>query len=324
MPIPIIFDTDPGVDDAQAISLALCDPGIELLGFTTTFGNVPVATATRNALLLCERAGVPVAVAEGVTRPQVKAPAAFPEHIHGVDGLGNQALADPLGQPLAMSAAEFIVEQTRLRPGEITLVAVGPLGNLAAALALDPQIVSRVARVVVMGGSIREGGNVSPVAEANIFSDPHAAQRVLTAGWPLTLVGLDVTHRVVLDAPRMRRISAAQPALGPLLQHAFDFYAAFYRAERGLDGCCPHDSLALAWLRRPELFETRRGHLQVITEGMAEGMTLFAEQGRQFIDGRWRQTPMADVCLKVQGGAVADWIEQVLVDNPLPRAVTAA
>lgn len=312
MPIPIIFDTDPGIDDAQALALILADPGIELLGVTTTFGNVSIDTATRNALLLLERAGVEVPVARGIGKPLRKEPLPVPAHIHGADGLGNQDLGEPQRRPVEQNAAEFIIEQTRLRPGEITLVAVGPLGNLAQALALDPQLAGRVARVVVMGGSIHEGGNVTPLAEANIFSDPHAAQRVLTAGWPLTLVGLDVTHRTLIDPPRMARIAAAQPRLGPLLAHAFEFYARFYRTFLGRDGCCPHDSCAVAWLRRPELFRSVRGHLNVVTEGLAEGQTVFAEAGREFVSERWSNTPLVDVCLGVDAAAVEEWMEAVL------------
>lgn len=211
-----------------------------------------------------------------------------------------------------MSAAQFIVDTVNARPGEVTLVAVGPLGNLAAALQLDPGLIDRVKRVVIMGGSIREGGNVSPVAEANMFNDPDAAARVLTAGWPLTLVGLDVTHRCVLTDAHMARIEAGQGALGRVLAGSFAFYRDFYREALGIDGCCPHDSCALAWLLRPELFTTARGHLTVATEGVAEGQTLFAPEGRAFIEERWSRTSLAEVCLGVDGAAVSDWIADTL------------
>ncbi|WP_145140958.1 nucleoside hydrolase [Pseudomonas duriflava] len=312
---PIIFDTDPGIDDAQAIALIMADPGIEVVGLTTTFGNVSIETATRNALLLVELAGLDIPVAQGVGTPLEKTPYPVPTHVHGDDGLGNLHLPAPTRQAVSQSAAEFIVEQTRQRPGEITLVAVGPLGNLAKALELDPEVVHRVARVVVMGGSIREGGNVTPLAEANIFSDPHAAAQVLTAGWPLTLVGLDVTHRTCLDPARMQRITEAHRTLGPLLAHSYAFYAKFYGSALGIDGCCPHDSCAVAWLRRPDLFQTVRGHLNVITEGLAEGQTIFAPEGRQYVDEHWSRSPVVDVCLGIDGAAVVDWMESVLTTH---------
>lgn len=124
-----------------------------------------------------------------------------------------------------------------------------------------------------------------------MFNDPHAAQRVLTAGWPLTLVGLDVTHRCVLTPAHMQRIEAGQGELGRVLAGSYAFYRDFYREFLGIDGCCPHDSCALAWLLRPELFTSAPGHLAVVTEGAAEGQTIFAPENRGFIQPRWSQTP---------------------------------
>lgn len=309
---PIIFDTDPGVDDAQAIAIALRHPEIDLLGLTTTYGNVDVETATHNALLLSELAGREIPVAQGAAAPLVKERHPPPAHIHGANGLGDIELPPVKGQADPRSAAQFIVDTLNARPGEVTLVAVGPVGNLAAALQLDPTIIGKVKRVVIMGGSIREGGNVTPVAEANMFNDPDAAARVLTAGWPLTLVGLDVTHRCVLTGEHMARIEAGQGALGKVLAGSYGFYRDFYREFLGIDGCCPHDSCALAWLLRPELFTTSRGHLTVATSGDAEGQTIFAPEGRGFIEKRWSRTPLVEVCLGVDGEAVSDWIADTL------------
>ncbi|WP_277810763.1 nucleoside hydrolase [Chromohalobacter canadensis] len=312
MATPLIFDTDPGVDDAQAIAIALAHPEIELLGMTTTYGNVDIDTATTNALLLAELANQRIPVAQGAAAPLIKLKHPAPAHIHGDNGLGNHPLPVPSHRAETISAPQFIVEQVNARPGEVTLVAVGPLGNLATALQLDPGIVDRVKQVVVMGGSIREGGNVTPVAEANIFNDPHAAARVLTAGWPLTLVGLDATHRCVLGPAQMDKIAAAQGKLGDVLAGSYAFYRAFYRTALDIDGCCPHDSCALAWLMRPELFTTARGHLNVVTDGDAEGQTLFAPQERTFIDPRWARTPLVDVCMNADGEAIVDWIVETL------------
>ena len=312
MPTPIIFDTDPGVDDAQAIAIALAHPDIELLGLTTTYGNVDIETATHNALLLSELAQQEIPVAQGAAAPLVKPKHPAPAHIHGANGLGNIELPAVRGKALDMSAAEFIVSQVNARPNEITLVAVGPVGNLAAVLQLDPGIIDKVKQVVIMGGSIREGGNVTPVAEANMFNDPHAASRVLTAGWPLTLVGLDATHRCVLSPADMEKIAGAQGKLGQVLAGSYRFYSDFYRGALGIDGCCPHDSCALAWLMKPELFTTARGHLTVATEGYAEGQTIFAPEGRPFLGERWSSTPMVEVCLNADGKAVVSWMLDVL------------
>ncbi|MBE0488470.1 MAG: nucleoside hydrolase [Halomonas sp.] len=310
---PIIFDTDPGVDDAQAIAIALRHPELDLLGLTTTYGNVDVEVATRNALLLAQLAGRDdVPVAQGAAAPLVKTRYPPPAHIHGANGLGDIPLPEVKGKANPRTAAQFIVDTVNAHPGQVALVAVGPLGNLAAALQLDPTLTERVKQVVIMGGSIREGGNVTPVAEANMFNDPHAARRVLTAGWPLTLVGLDVTHRCVLTPAHMARIESGQGELGRVLAGSYAFYRDFYQEFLGIDGCCPHDSCALAWLLRPDLFTTARGHLTVVTEDDAEGQTLFAPEGRAFIDSRWSRTPAVDVCLGVDGETVSDWIADVL------------
>jgi inosine-uridine nucleoside N-ribohydrolase len=313
VPYPIIFDTDPGVDDAQAIAIALRHPEIELLGMTTTYGNVDVETATHNALLLAELAGQAIPVAQGAAGPLIKPRHPAPAHIHGANGLGNIELPKVKGKADPRSAAQFIVDTVNARPGDVTLVAVGPVGNLAAALQLDPGLIVKVRQVVIMGGSIREGGNVTPVAEANMFNDPDAAARVLTAGWPLTLVGLDVTHRCVLTQSHMDRIETGLGGpLGRVLAESYAFYRDFYREFLGIDGCCPHDSCALAWLLRPELFTTGRGHLGVATSGIAEGQTVFAPEGRGFIETRWSSSPVVEVCLGVDGDAVSEWIADTL------------
>ncbi|WP_110665245.1 nucleoside hydrolase [Salinicola halophilus] len=308
----IIFDTDPGVDDAQAIAIALAHPEIELLGMTTTFGNVTIEVATSNALLLAELAEQRIPVAQGAAEPMVKKKNPPPGHIHGDNGLGNMALPETTTHAVEQSAPQFIVEQVNARPGEVVLVAVGPLGNLAAALQLDPTLPQKVKQVVVMGGSIREGGNVTPVAEANMFNDPHAAAKVLQADWPLTLVGLDATHRCVLDPASMKKIVAGQEKLGRVLEESYAFYRRFYQKAQGIDGCCPHDSCALVWLLRPDLFTTRQGYLSVITEGLAEGQTLLSPLEREFVDARWSIGTPKQVCLDANGPAVIDWIVEAL------------
>ena len=282
---------------------------------TTTYGNVPVETATSNALLLAELGGHAIPVAQGAARPLSKTPNPFPTFVHGVNGLGDIDLPTPTTKAVDTTAAQFIVDETRKRPGEITLVAVGPLGNLAVALQLDPTLVDRVKQIIVMGGSVKQGGNVTPLAEANIYSDPHAAHRVFTAGWPVVMVGLDVTHKTHIDPERMARIAKGQGKLGEVLADSYSFYADFYRKALGINGCCPHDSCAVAWLKHPELFKTVRGHMSVITEGLAQGQTVFAPESAVFAEDRWSQTPLIDVCMEVDGERVSQWIEDVLTQH---------
>jgi len=201
--IPMIIDTDPGVDDAMAIAYALSHPDIELLALTTVFGNTHLEATTRNACWLLDQFGAAsVDVARGAALPMAQGPLPHAEFVHGADGVGNAYPSEPVVlNPSARhariqesSAAEYIVSAARARPGEIALVAIGPLTNIAAALALEPSLPSLVHSLVIMGGTLDEPGNVSPAAEANFFNDPHAGDSILAADWPATLVGLDVTQ----------------------------------------------------------------------------------------------------------------------------------
>ncbi|MHA1568894.1 MAG: nucleoside hydrolase, partial [Alphaproteobacteria bacterium] len=222
----LIIDTDPGIDDAMAILYAAAHPGLDLIGLSTVFGNVPVATATRNALFLAELAGLAIPVAEGAAAPLVRPLAPYPELIHGVEGFGNLPPARPAGRADRRPAAQYLTETAAAHPGEVTICAIGPLTNLAAALALDPALAGNVARVVVMGGAVACPGNTTPEAEANIFCDPHAAAAVLGAGWPLTLVGLDVTRQVHCTAGDFTGLARAAPGAGGFLERAVQLYLA--------------------------------------------------------------------------------------------------
>ncbi|MBU3737957.1 MAG: nucleoside hydrolase [Rhodoferax sp.] len=323
----VIFDTDPGVDDAMALYFALAHPDIELVGITTTFGNVRVEQAVQNALYLCQIAGRTVPVARGLASPWVKPGEAPPEHIHGADGLGNlpsrqalRAQADP------RSAAQFIVDAARERPGEISLVAVGPLGNLAAALKLEPALPGLLRGVVLMGGTVLEPGNVSPVAEANIWNDPHAADIVFTAGWPLTMVGLDVTHRLILPVTLFREIARHHQHLATdTLLHAVDFYAHFYSqrfAHVGqVHGCFGHDVLAFIRLVAPGLFGTVNGPVRVATEGPAAGQTILKRLPElHYPHPGWEpHVPCTEACMSVDATAAADLFRQTLLGDWLTR-----
>ena len=196
-PHKVIFDTDPGVDDAMALYFALAHPAIDVLGIATTFGNVTVQQAATNALYLCAIAGRKIPVSQGVDRPWRKLSEAPPVHIHGADGLGNLPTRMPVDRALdPRCAAQFIVDLAREQPDEITLVAVGPLGNLSLALRLEPRLPDLLRQVIIMGGTILEPSNMSPMAEANIWNDPHAADRVFTRGWELGNLWRLVVKRV--------------------------------------------------------------------------------------------------------------------------------
>lgn len=322
----VIFDTDPGVDDAMALYFAMAHPDIDVVGITTTFGNVHVEQATINALYLPRLAGYAIPVAQGVPVPLAKAAGTPPDFIHGKDGLGNLSSRMELGgQAEQESAAEFIVKMARQHPGEISLVAVGPLGNLGLALKLEPQLPKLLKQVVLMGGTVDEPGNVSPVAEANIWNDPDAADLVFTAGWDLTMVGLDVTHRVVLLSDFFKRLKEHhQHVAMDTLYHAVMFYSDFYssiRPDMG-HGCYGHDVLAFVWLVAPELFKTKSGKIRVERQGLANGQTMMAKLAIPYPQAGWEaDKPETRVCLEVDAAACAKLIDTVLASDWLRPAL---
>ena len=322
----VIYDTDPGVDDAMALYFALAHPAIDLVGITTTFGNVSVEQAATNALYLTALSGHKVPVTRGVATPWVKPPEPPPVHIHGADGLGNLGARRPVEQQLdPRSSAQFIVDMARAHPGEIVLVAVGPLGNLSLALMLEPRLPVLLREVIIMGGTVAEPGNVSPVAEANIWNDPHAADLVFTAGWKLTMVGLDVTHQVVVLLSLFRKIADRHrhPATDAL-HHAVEFYARFYSGLyqhiATTPGCFAHDLLAFIYLVSPQLFTLETKAVRVATDGLAEGQTIMNR--REFIDyphpGWEKDKPRTQVCMQVDAPACTQLFEDTLLGDWLP------
>ena len=268
----LIIDTDPGVDDALAILYAAADPEIELLGLTTVFGNVTVAQATRNALHLVERIGHDVPVAQGAAQPLVLPPFAPSHHVHGPEGFGALAAPLPRGAPHTESAAEFLCRTVREHPGDVVVCPIGPITNIAAAIEMDPGFATNVREIVVMGGALDAPGNVTPFAEANTYHDPHALDVVLASGAPITMVGLDVTLRVLLTDTDFDLVAASNIANGSFLKDISRFYLDFYRSI-GLTGCGLHDPMTLIAARHPELFSGERTPLSVDLEGPAIGKT---------------------------------------------------
>ncbi|RDL43477.1 nucleoside hydrolase [Marinomonas piezotolerans] len=308
----IIIDTDPGIDDAMAIFFAFQAKGLDVLGLTTTFGNVPVSVATQNALTLAEIARVNVPVASGASVPLVIPPRPHPDFVHGIDGFGNIDYPAPASSALEQSAPEFIIEQVRKYPGEVTLVALAPLGNLAKALELDPEIANLVDEVVLMGGAALEYGNVSPVAEANIINDPHAADAVFTAPWQVTMIGLDVTHQVLLDNSILERIKAKSPEQGGFLYDCAQFYINFYSNRFGVDGCYFHDASTIAYLLDPSIFGVELGAVRVACDGIGIGQTIFCPEGMEYPEPYWDDVPMTQVCMEVDGERMLRLFEEVM------------
>lgn len=275
----IILDTDPGIDDTMAIFFAFQSPDIEVLGLTTVFGNVPVDMAAQNALSLCEMAGVDIPVTKGVSMPWVGAESTYAHFVHGDNGFGNVPVAPPTRALDPRSSAQFIIDMARQYPGEITVVAIGPLGNLALALRLEPELPKLLKGVSIMGGAAFVKGNVTPVAEANIWNDAYAAEIVFSADWPLTMFGLDVTNAVPFPPDFVDILASKNPKLGSFVQSTAQFYMDFYSQNREDRVCFFHDAFPLAHLIKPELFEFTEGHVRVGTGELDRGNTIVAPIG---------------------------------------------
>ena len=276
----IIIDTDPGIDDAMAIFYAAAAEEIDLLGLTAIFGNVTVDMATRNALRLVEAAGLGIPVARGAEKP-LEMPHIKPSaHVHGDEGFGDIPAATPKGKAIEETAAEFLVRMAREHKGELVLCPIGPLTNIALAIQADPKFASNVDRIVLMGGSYKEGGNITPYAEANIYHDPHAAEVVFASGAKVEMVGLDVTHQILCTKEDFAAMAEAAPKLGGMLQDMSHFYLKFYETVGKFDGCSLHDPAAVIACTHPHLFTPEPVAITVVTEGEEIGETRAADDAR--------------------------------------------
>ena len=194
-------------------------------------------------------------------------------------------------------------------------MAIGPLGNLAAALQIDPSISDKVKEVVLMGGVIAADGNVSPVSEANILSDPHAADKVMAAQWPVVIVGLDVTHQVVLNNALFAKIAAQNPRVGQFMSDAAQFYIDFYSSIRDIDGCYAHDVSAVAYVVDPQIFGTIEGEVCVATEGVAIGQTIMSRFGIPYPLTFWSDRPKQKACMEVDSEKLVALFETSMISD---------
>ncbi|HLI60112.1 MAG TPA: nucleoside hydrolase [Solirubrobacteraceae bacterium] len=268
----VLIDTDPGVDDAAAILLALADPELELVGLTAVDGNVALEKTVRNALRICDLAGVELPVAAGAERPLVRDPQPRGEgSVHGDDGLGGVLPAEPLRGPVAEHAVDLIARLAA--EGPLTLVGIAPLTNLALLLARHPRAAERIERFVIMGGARLEG-NVTPAAEFNVWYDPEAAHRVFSSGVPITLLPLDITHQAILTPAELDELRRSGE-IGAALADMIAFYAAQHLTAYG-EGFSPlHDVLATLALSRPDTMRFVSGRLTVdCGDSISRGATL--------------------------------------------------
>ena len=284
----ILVDCDPGHDDAIALLLALASPELELAGVTTVSGNQTVEKTTRNARTVLELAGHgDVPVARGADRPLLRE-RFVAAYVHGESGLDGPNLPEPEAREVDQHAVDFLAE----RIDGATLVAVGPLTNVALLLARYPH--ARPERLVIMGGSIAEG-NVTPAAEFNIWADPEAARRVFESGLEPTMIGLDVTHEAKMTRAHAERMREAG-SVGRVVAEFWDFFSRYHVRTHGSDDSPIHDALCVALLLRPKLVELAHRHIAIETESALC-------RGRTVVD-LWRRTgnePNAHVGVGVDG-----------------------
>ena len=310
----ILIDTDPGVDDALAILLAMKSPELRVEAITTVSGNVHVEQATQNLLRilgLLQLSEFPI-IAKGEAQPLVK-PLVKAEHVHGKDGLGNISKLRNSDRspryPLAnceistLSGVDLIFEMVDCYPDELILVALGPLTNISKGIRKDAERMRKLHSIVLMGGVFSEYGNVTTTAEFNVFVDPHAAHDVFNSGVPIHIAPLDVTHQVMLTGERVdAEIDGKQNIISSFLKEATQPCMEFYRKHVGFYGLHIHDALPVGMLTHPNYFQSVEAYVQVETEGnLTSGMTV-ADLRRE----RQISVPNASVCVQVDADAFLD------------------
>lgn len=273
-PTRLILDTDPGADDALAILLMLASPEIQLEAVTAVHGNVGIEKTTRNALAILEFLNADIPVARGCSRPLIKSPHNWGESVHGASGLGQAKLPEPKTEPVGLHAVDYLIQRFLAEPKELTLFAVGPLTNIALAIRKEPKFAEAVKELVVMGGAIRSGGNVTPLAEFNIHEDPHAAHIVFNSGIPITLIPLDATYRCLLAPADVERLLKTGSPVAHFVRDVMADYMAFYSKYEGFAGCALHDPLTVAAIIAPELLHLEEHYVDVdVSGGVSTGKT---------------------------------------------------
>ena len=264
----IIIDCDPGQDDAVALFLALSSPDeLEILGITTVAGNVPLKLTERNARIICDIAdSKKTQVFAGCSRPML-VNLMTAENVHGKTGIDGIDIFKPMTLLKELHAVDFIVETLKdAETDSITLVPTGPLTNIALAIIKDPSILNSIKQIVLMGGAMREAGNLSASAEFNMRVDPHAAKVVFECGLPIIVMSLDVTHKVLTSRERVREIESIGNSVSTATANMLKFFARYDSEKYGIDGAPLHDPCTIAWLLNQDLFSGKECNVRIETE----------------------------------------------------------
>ena len=274
MPKRILIDADPGIDDSCAILLALASPELSLEGLSIVHGNCSLEQGAINGLSVLELANAGhIPLAKGYENPLVQPSLLAPE-THGNTGLGYAKLPEPRAKAIRQHGCDFLIEKILAAPGEITLVAIGPLTNVALAIRQEPRIVGSIKDIIIMGGAIRHEGNTTALAEFNTYVDPHASHIVFHAGIPTTLVPLDVTYQCILTAQDVERLQKIDSPISRFIKDSTRFYMEYHDDYQDIEGCVINDPLALALTFAPELCDYQELPVDVdISGGVSMGKT---------------------------------------------------
>ncbi|XP_028126873.1 uridine nucleosidase 1-like isoform X1 [Camellia sinensis] len=312
---PFFIEQSNLYDDSMAIFMAFQSPQLEVLGLTTIFGNVTTEDATRNALLLCEIAGCPgLPVAEGTPEPLTGGRPRVADFVHGSDALGNISLPPPKSKKIDKTASEFLVDMVSKYPGEVSILALGPLTNLALAMKRDSSFASKVKRVVILGGSFFALGNVNPAAEANIYGDPEAADVVFTSGADVVVVGINITTQVKMTDADLDELRQSEGRHAQFISNMCKVYGDWHVKSDGVHGIFLHGPVSFVALVQPDLFTYKKGVVRVETQGICLGHTLM-DQGlkRWNSSNPWSGYSPVSVAWTVNTDEVLNYVKQLLM-----------
>ncbi|MFI1330738.1 nucleoside hydrolase [Streptomyces sp. NPDC020845] len=314
--LSVVIDTDPGVDDAWAILFLAAQADVEIVAIGAAHGNVPTATAAANALRVLDVVGlnhVPVAVGHPTPLQQ---PLQTAEFVHGEDGLGGNAGPPSPRRTSTESAAEQLVRLARQRPGELTLLALAPLTNLALALRKEPNLPRLLRRVVFMGGAFRVAGNITAWADANTAHDPEAAEEVLRAGFDLTMVPMDITEHAWVDDAWLKRVANVATSAARFASSVLDTYLAIYSDAQGTTGCLMHDPIAAAIMVDESLATYTERQVVVELAGHARGATLVDERKFSISQGGIPdQRPPVRIAATVDAATAMERVQRALLTS---------
>ncbi|MFI0773047.1 nucleoside hydrolase [Streptomyces sp. NPDC021218] len=312
--LSVVIDTDPGVDDTWAILFLAAQPDVEIVAIGAAHGNVPTAVAAANALRVLDVVGldhVPVAVGHPTPLQQ---PLQTAEFVHGEDGLGGNAGPPSSRQTSTESAAEQLVRLARQQPGELTLLALAPLTNIALALRMEPNLPQLLRRVVFMGGAFRVPGNVTAWADANTAHDPEAAEEVLRAGFDLTMVPMDITEHAWVDEAWLKRVADTATPAARFASSVLDTYLAIYSNARDTAGCLMHDPIAAAIMVDESLATYKERQVVVELAGYTRGATLVDERRFSISQGGIPdQRPPVRIAATVDASTAMDRVHRALL-----------